>query len=144
MSHSSQSPKAAVEGQFPPTKSTAASLEEKFRADESSSKASSSYDVARLEKGHGWESFKETPLPDKTQGKYVRNIRHQIFSLYRRLFGVVFATNMAVLVALCVQGRADAKRLGLIAVANLFVSILMRQEYVLNSFFIVFTAVPTS
>lgn len=123
--------------------STVASLE-KFKVDEVSSRASSISDISPIEKGHSWEGFQDVSLPDKTQSKYARNFRHQILSLYRRLFGIVFATNMAILIALCVKGDANAQRLGLIVVANLFVSILMRQEYVLNSFFIVFTSVPTS
>ncbi|KAF8134785.1 hypothetical protein K438DRAFT_2031313 [Mycena galopus ATCC 62051] len=91
-----------------------------------------------------WEGYEKDVLPDKLQGKKARNLRHLVFSLYRRLFGVVFVTNMAILIALMVRGGADAQRLGLITLANLFVAILMRQEYVVNVFFNVFCAVPSS
>ncbi|KAF7346327.1 putative three-domain protein adenylation-thiolation-dehydrogenase [Mycena sanguinolenta] len=76
--------------------------------------------------------------------KKVRNLRHIAFSLYRRLFGVVFLTNMGIFISVLVRGSSDAQRLGLITLANLFVAILMRQDYVVNVFFNVFCAVPTS
>ncbi len=92
-----------------------------------------------------WDGYQEDEVPDKTQGKIVRNLRHQIFSLYRRLFGVVFVTNVAILIATFARpGGADAQHLGLIVVANLFCAILMRQDYVINTFFTVCCAVPSS
>ncbi|KAF8134789.1 hypothetical protein K438DRAFT_1911680 [Mycena galopus ATCC 62051] len=90
-----------------------------------------------------WKGYEEDVLPDKLQGKKARNLRHLVFTLYRRLFGVVFVTNMAILIALLVRG-ADAPRLGLITLANLFVAVLMRQDYVVNALFSVFCAVPPS
>ncbi|KAH9947568.1 hypothetical protein B0H21DRAFT_737833 [Amylocystis lapponica] len=95
------------------------------------------------EKGISWDGYDEDALPDKTQGKFVRNLRFQVFSLYRRLFGVVFITNMAVFIAYCVQG-ANAKQLGQVVVANLFVAILFRQEYVVNTWFTVCCAAPNT
>ncbi|EJD44029.1 nonribosomal peptide synthetase 12 [Auricularia subglabra TFB-10046 SS5] len=96
-----------------------------------------------LEEGHGWEGYLEQELPEKSQGKWARNVRHQVFTLYRRMFGVVFVVNFALLITVLVRG-ANAQRLGLITIANLFCAILMRQEYVVNAFFDVFCAVPTS
>ncbi|KAF7346331.1 Nonribosomal peptide synthetase 12 [Mycena sanguinolenta] len=91
-----------------------------------------------------WEGYEKDVLPDKLQRKTVRNLRHIVFSLYRRLFGVVFLTNMGIFISLLIRGGSDAQRLGLITLANLFVAILMRQDYVVNAFFNVFCAVPTS
>ncbi|KAJ6584991.1 nonribosomal peptide synthetase 12 [Mycena capillaripes] len=91
-----------------------------------------------------WEGYEKDILPDKLEGKIVRNLRHQIFSLYRRLFGVVFVTNMAIFLAILIRGGASAQRLGMITLANLFVAILMRQDYVVNVFFNILCAVPTS
>ena len=97
-----------------------------------------------LEKGSpSWEGYLDDDLPEKTHGHFLRNVRFQIFSLYRRLFGVVFITNMAIFIAMCVQG-ADALYLGKIAIANIFVAILMRQDYVINAFFLVACAAPRS
>ncbi|KAF7314449.1 putative three-domain protein adenylation-thiolation-dehydrogenase [Mycena kentingensis (nom. inval.)] len=84
--------------------------------------------------------FQEDDLPNKTEGKLLRNLRHQIFSLYRRLFGVVFVTNIFVLLVFLFHGGANAQRLGLVTIANF----LIRQDYVVNMFFTVFTAVPPS
>ena len=97
-----------------------------------------------IEKGvPSWEGYLEDDLPEKTHGHFLRNVRFQIFSLYRRLFGVVFVTNMAIFIATCVLG-ADALYLGKVAIANIFVAILMRQDYVINSFFIVARWTPRS
>ena len=57
---------------------------------------------------------------------------------------MVFITNMAILIAFCVEGVLSAKKLGLVVLSNLFCAILMRQDYVINAFFDVFTAVPSS
>ncbi|EKM49537.1 uncharacterized protein PHACADRAFT_153957 [Phanerochaete carnosa HHB-10118-sp] len=99
-----------------------------------------------LEKqGNVWDGYEDDEIPDKTQSKIMRNLRHQVFSLYRRLFGIVFVANMAVLIATFARpGRADAQHLGLIVVANLFCAILMRQDYVINIFFTVACAAPIS
>ncbi|GAV99929.1 nonribosomal peptide synthetase 12 [Lentinula edodes] len=98
-------------------------------------------------------SIKEKPLalegpheplvPHKTQGHLLRNIRHQIFSLYRRLFGIVFTVNMVIFIVTCVRG-ASVVKLGEIVVANLLCAVLMRQDYVINAFFTVCCSVPTS
>ncbi|KAH9947577.1 hypothetical protein B0H21DRAFT_737879 [Amylocystis lapponica] len=90
-----------------------------------------------------WEGYKDDPLPEKIHGHFIRNFRFQIFSLYRRLFSVVFITNMAVFIAYCVKG-VNSKSLGQTVVANLFVAILMRQEYVINTWFAVCCAVPNT
>ncbi|TFK64625.1 nonribosomal peptide synthetase 12 [Pluteus cervinus] len=90
-----------------------------------------------------WSGYEDDELPEKTQGKWARNLRHQVFSLYRRLFGVVFIVNMAIFISVIVKGT-DAQQLAQIVVANLFCAILMRQDYVINAFFNFFCSVPTS
>ncbi|KAJ4482061.1 nonribosomal peptide synthetase 12 [Lentinula aciculospora] len=82
-------------------------------------------------------------VPDKTQGHLLRNLRHQVFSLYRRLFGIVFIVNMTIFITTCVRGTSVVK-LGEIVVANLLCAILMRQDYVINAFFTVCCSVPIS
>jgi hypothetical protein len=72
-----------------------------------------------------WDGYEKDVLPDKLEWKVVRNLRHGFFSLYRRLFGVVFVTNMAIFIALLVEG-ANAQRLGMITLANLFVAMCVR------------------
>ncbi|KAH9891683.1 nonribosomal peptide synthetase 12 [Cubamyces lactineus] len=97
-----------------------------------------------LESGNFWDGYLDDELPDKTNGHIFRNIRHQIFSLYRRLFGVVFVTNMAIFISILARGGTNAHEYGLIVVANLFCAILMRQDYVINAFFTVACSVPSS
>ncbi|KAH8998512.1 hypothetical protein EDB92DRAFT_1941335 [Lactarius akahatsu] len=100
--------------------------------------------LSTLEKADPWDGYEDDVLPPKRQGRYLRNLRHQILSLYRRLFGIVFAVNVSIIVAILCQGGANAQRLGLIVIANLSSSIFMRQDYVINAFFTVFCAVPLS
>lgn len=92
---------------------------------------------------HMWSGYKDDDLPEKFQGRFIRNFRHQILYLYRRLFGVVFVTNLAIFIAVAVKG-ANALQIGKIVVANIFVAILMRQDYVIDAFFTVLTSVPSS
>ncbi|KAI0314081.1 hypothetical protein OF83DRAFT_1064404 [Amylostereum chailletii] len=97
-----------------------------------------------LEKGDWWDGYLDDNIPEKTQGHALRNLRHQVFYLYRRLFGVVFIANISILIATLVDGNSGTSHLGLIVIANLFVSILMRLEHVVNAFFTICCAVPLS
>lgn len=99
-------------------------------------------DVDVLEKGHIWDGYQEDALPEKTQGKKARNLRHIIFTLYRRQFGIVFVINLAILIATIAEGGLDSPGIGKIVTGNLFIAILMRQDYVINAFFKVFCSVP--
>ncbi|KAF7344492.1 putative three-domain protein adenylation-thiolation-dehydrogenase [Mycena sanguinolenta] len=66
-------------------------------------------------------------------------------SLYIAAFLASFSlTNMGIFISILVRGDSNALHLGLITLANLFVAILMRQDYVVNVFFSVFCAVPAS
>ncbi|KAL4265779.1 AMP-dependent synthetase/ligase domain-containing protein [Pleurotus pulmonarius] len=115
-------------------------------SEKTSAGLNSSASSSTIEKGHEvfWAGYEDDGIPDKSQGKFMRNLRHQVFSLYRRLFGIVFIVNMAILIATFVQGEPNAMRLGQIVIGNIFCSVLMRQEHVINAFFAVFTAVPPS
>ena len=118
-----------------------------YKTDASGSEKQLAYEYAAVveKQATSWDGYKDDEIPEKTQGKAARNLRHQIFTLYRRLFGVVFVTNVAVLIATLVRTKGmDAQHLGLIVVANLFCAILMRQDYVINAFFTIACAVPSS
>ncbi|KAJ3754841.1 hypothetical protein EV360DRAFT_50851 [Lentinula raphanica] len=95
------------------------------------------------EKAISWEDFYNDDYSDKKQNRLVRNLRFQIFNIYRRLFSVVFIANMAIFIAFCVRG-ASVPKLGEIAIANLFVAILCRQDHVINALFFVLCSAPKS
>lgn len=85
-------------------------------------------------------------LPEKRGRHGLRALRHRIFSLYRRLFSVVFIVNV---VAICLmisfsKTGNGLKNISTAVAANLTMAVLMRQEYVINSLFTVACAVPTS
>ncbi|EAU85234.1 nonribosomal peptide synthetase 12 [Coprinopsis cinerea okayama7 len=91
-----------------------------------------------------WSGYEDDEYPEKIHGPIIRNLRHRIFSLYRRLFSVVFIINIALLIWILVTKDYDANRLGGIVVANVFIGILMRQEAVINILFAIFTGIPSS
>lgn len=77
----------------------------------------------------GWEGYMETELPEKGERKLLRNIRHHILNIYRRLFSIVFFVNLGVLISVAVRG-ATADYIGKIVIANIFVSVVIRDEHV--------------
>ncbi|KAF9527759.1 hypothetical protein CPB83DRAFT_883979 [Crepidotus variabilis] len=102
-----------------------------------------SLELGVKEREYPWSGYKEDPLPEKEDHKIIRNLRHQLFNLYRRLFSFIFFANMAIFIAFCVYG-VNAQRIGTVLVSNLFTSILMRQDYIINAWFIIFTLPPKS
>lgn len=88
----------------------------------------------------GWEGYLDDELPPQTHGNILSRLRHSIFTLYRRLFGIVFIANMIIFVITVIRRDTSALHLGQIVIANFFVAILMRQDYVVNAFFNVFCA----
>ncbi|KAF9451754.1 hypothetical protein P691DRAFT_723282 [Macrolepiota fuliginosa MF-IS2] len=100
--------------------------------------------IASSFSGEGsWAGLQDDILPDKEGGSKASFLRHQVFTIYRRLFSVVFLVNLAIMIWMLVRG-ASALELARVAVANLFVSILHRQEYVINAYYWLCTSVPLS
>ncbi|KAG7445759.1 uncharacterized protein BT62DRAFT_178192 [Guyanagaster necrorhizus] len=90
-----------------------------------------------------WDGYEEDEMPEKTQPRLVRNLRLQAFSIYRRLFSVVFLTNIGIFISYTIRGY-HSQKIALVAVANIFIAILMRQEHVINVLFAVACSVPQS
>ncbi|KAF2435911.1 acetyl-CoA synthetase-like protein [Tothia fuscella] len=86
-------------------------------------------------------------LPKKNGFHGLRWIRHKWFSLYRRLFSVVLLANIAMMLYICQRGWRSGTRLSDLALAtatNLLVSVLVRQDHVVNFLFAIVRSVPTS
>lgn len=96
-----------------------------------------------FEEGLYWEDYDTIELPEKEQSKWARNLRHQIFTLYRRLFSIVFIVNIAIFISFLVRG-SDAGHIATAVTANLLCSVLMRQDHVINLLFTICTAAPPS
>jgi hypothetical protein len=96
------------------------------------------------ESGLYWEGYLDEEYIEKRHSKPIRNLRYMFFSAYRRLFGITFAANMSVFIGLTATHQANTGKIAYAVMSNLFVSILMRQEYVINALFNIFTAWPTS
>lgn len=95
------------------------------------------------EKAVPWDGYEDDEMPEKVQPRLVRNARLQAFSIYRRLFSVVFITNMGVFISYAIRGY-HSQKIALVTVANIFIAILMRQELVVNALFLIFCSVPKS
>ena len=81
------------------------------------------------------------PLHPKQHGRFLRNIRHTFFTVYRRLFTIVFLANIAGVGVLMWRYRKRLDDVGLladlanIASANIMVALLVRVDYIVNTFF---------
>ncbi|KAI9801313.1 MAG: hypothetical protein M1833_002883 [Piccolia ochrophora] len=88
------------------------------------------------------------PLPSKLGSRPYRYLRFTIFSLYRRLFSIVFVANLAALIVLVsTQLRTSSPPFSHIvtaASANIMVAILVRNQHVINLLFMSFELVPHS
>lgn len=89
------------------------------------------------------ETGKPHVLPSKAGSKLVRNLRWLVFSTYRRLFTLAFIANVATLVGLAASDRLDFVNTATAASINLVVSLLMRQEHVINTLFLLSSCLPT-
>ncbi|GLB34658.1 putative adenylate-forming reductase, a natural product biosynthesis enzyme that resembles non-ribosomal peptide synthetases, yet serves to modify one substrate, rather than to condense two or more building blocks [Lyophyllum shimeji] len=92
-----------------------------------------------------WAGYEQDVLPPKEQERWLRNLRHQIFYLYRRLFGIVFITNLGIFISVAANFKnVNAPHIAKIVVGNLFGAILMRQDYVIDAFFVTCTSISPS
>ncbi|KAK6529780.1 hypothetical protein TWF281_008939 [Arthrobotrys megalospora] len=83
------------------------------------------------------------PLPE--QDSYVwPKVRHGFFSAYRRLFSLIFLGNLAGLlyVVMSFSGPRRLAHLSTAVSANLLVSVLIRQDFIVNAIFAVFALTP--
>lgn len=110
----------------------------------SAASGGSSDSVGARENGLYWEGYLEEEYIEKRHPKPIRNLRYMFFSVYRRLFSITFAANMSVFIGLTATHQANTGKIAYTVISNLFVSILMRQEYVINTLFGIFTAWPQS
>jgi hypothetical protein len=85
--------------------------------------------------------------PEKPDQKPFRQLRHIIFTVYRRLFTVVILANIIALIFVDIRPRDNnsyIKAISSAASANLFVAVAMRQDYIINLLCEVFAATPKS
>lgn len=99
---------------------------------------------SQVEKALAWEGYLEDPMPEKVHGQWLRNVRYQILSLYRRFFGAIFITNALIAIVSLAKGGLPTAEVGKIVIGNLLVGILFRQDYVINTLFGIFCRLPLS
>ena len=83
------------------------------------------------------------PIPSKAQPKPIRNLRHRVLIIYRRLFTLVTIGNLAAITCIFALRLGTSKPvLETITAANLTLAVVIRQDYVINSLFAIFCSVP--
>ena len=122
----------------------AAGSDESVAGPGSSANSIQDVDISNKEKALWWEGYKDEEYIEKKHPKPVRNLRYMFFSIYRRLFTITFAANMSVFIGLTATHQANTGKIAYGVISNIFVSVLMRQEYVINLLFDIFTAWPQS
>lgn len=146
-------PLAFLSPQRSSASSTASSLDLSTTKDGESSDGASTLDektsipeltASKLEKAEPWEGYLEDPLPEKTDDRWLRNLRHQILSLYRRFFGIIFLANALILIISLARGGLSTAEVGKTVIGNLLVAIIFRQDHFVNLLFGIFCRVPIS
>ncbi|KAE9975899.1 hypothetical protein BLS_000907 [Venturia inaequalis] len=90
------------------------------------------------------------PLPDEKQSEFTGLMRFTWFSTYRRLFSVVFVANLIAVIILLAKlwpktfRDVNISTLATAASANFAVAILIRQDYISNSFYHICWRIPHS
>lgn len=92
--------------------------------------------------GYGWEGYEKDILPPKLLPKTLRDLRYIVLNVYRRLFTLVVLVNIAIFILVVLPSKDSLEALGNIVLANVFVSILIRQDRVVNGLFWMFTSIP--
>lgn len=137
----------------PAPSSSASSISDATAKDGESSDGASTLDektsipeltASKLEKAEPWEGYLEDPLPEKTDDRWLRNLRHQILSLYRRFFGIIFLANALILIISLARGGLSTAEVGKTVIGNLLVAIIFRQDHFVNLLFGIFCRVPIS
>jgi hypothetical protein len=100
------------------------------------------------------EEKPKSPLPithflpaEKLDQRAFRQLRHVIFTVYRRLFALVILANVLALVIIDIKPRDTKyyfKAISSAASANLFLTVAIRQDYIINLLFDVLAATPKS
>ena len=90
------------------------------------------------------EQVKVYDLPKPKGPVWYRSLRWLYFPVYKRLFSVAFVVNLAVIIGLSANHKQNSSSAGAAAAINLMISVLMRNEHVINTLFLLAAATPYS
>ncbi|EPS44114.1 hypothetical protein H072_1899 [Dactylellina haptotyla CBS 200.50] len=108
------------------------------------SSASSISSVPLSPESPAWkDQYLESQLPEKRLSKPLRNLRYICMIIYRRIFAVIFIANMVPYIYLLLKGT-DCPTLATACSINMLISIVIRQENVVNALFYMALLVPRS
>jgi hypothetical protein len=89
------------------------------------------------------DSKQNTPEAHPILKRISQELRYRIWFVYRRIFSLVWLANIAVLIAFFLV-HIDRTWLTTIALVNLTISIVIRQDFIINLIFTLCCAVPLS
>ncbi|KAL1618747.1 hypothetical protein SLS56_010438 [Neofusicoccum ribis] len=100
------------------------------------------------ESGITLELSNAVTLPDKRQSPFVRNARHRVLSVYRRMATLIIIANLVALAAFVASAGSvlniAADDLATATAVNIFFSIAVRQEFIVNSLYAACLSAPLS
>jgi hypothetical protein len=105
--------------------------------------------VMEVEVLSGAEEVDKHPLPPKKGFHGGRWVRHRFLSMYRRLFGAIFLSNLGAFIAILYKSLSTGTALPLPRLAdavsaNLMLAVLCRQDHFVNVVYWLATRLPTS
>ncbi|KAK8199565.1 hypothetical protein IWZ00DRAFT_432569 [Phyllosticta capitalensis] len=106
------------------------------------------FENVKLEDGQedgGLDDVALSELPEKKYNVVVRNLRHKVFIVYRRLFSLIFIANISVFIWLICQYKSlniPASYLATATASNFCLAILIRQDYINNAIYDGFRCTP--
>lgn len=85
-------------------------------------------------------------LPSKRYWRTCRRLRHNLFAVYQRLFSIVFVGNTIAMVVFLAKskGQPNTAHLASATAANVLVTVLIRQDSVVNALYAVCCCTPHS
>lgn len=94
------------------------------------------------------DNIDKSALPNKVLRPWLRHARHTFGNVYRRLFTVVFISNMIAFIIILSKSPKPSEiaisNVATASAANISVAIMIRQEYVINLLFKLCWSVPKS
>jgi hypothetical protein len=90
------------------------------------------------------ESKQATSAVQPLFTRVFQELRYRIWIVYRRLFSIIWLINIAILVVILAIPAIDRKWLTTIALINLTIAVVIRQDFVVNLIYTVCCSVPLS
>lgn len=90
------------------------------------------------------ESKQPSPPSSPLQTRILHQLRYHIWIVYRRLFSIVWLANIGILIVLISIPQIDRRWLTTIALINLAIAVVIRQDFIINLLYTICCSIPVS